>query len=196
MAQIHLFSTDSSALDLIDGLHVDDVVTAIVVPSNRLGSEKVRRLEDEAVGRGLPVIEHPRGGLLPVLPPATAGISWLYSQLIAAEDLARYPVGILNMHGGKIPEYRGQNVLLWAIANGEDELGITWHEICKDVDAGPIWYERMIPIPANATAADMRGAMISTGLEMFPAAWTRFKSRLGSPRYPDLGSGHVWPRRQ
>jgi hypothetical protein len=62
LAHIHLFSSDSSALDLIEGLHVDDVMTAVVVPSSQLGSEKVRRLEDEAVERGLLVIGHQQKG--------------------------------------------------------------------------------------------------------------------------------------
>ncbi len=180
---------------LSHALEPEDEVCAVIVPANRLGSEKVERLVEEARRRGLPLVEHPRGGPLPAnIPPAGAAISWLYSQLFAGPDLQRYGRGLLNMHGGRIPEYRGQSVLLWAIANGERELGVTWHEIVEEVDGGPIWGETTIPIPGQANAADMRQAMIEAGLALFPQAWLRFRQRRERPRLPDLNKGRVWPR--
>ncbi len=195
MVAIHLFANDASGLALLEGLPPQDDACAVIVPANRLGTEKVERLTDETRVLGLPLLVHPRGGPLPAnLPPAGAAISWLYSQLLAAPDLRRYADGLLNMHGGRIPEYRGESVLLWAIANGERELGITWHEIVEEVDAGAIWDETTIPIPGNASAADMRQAMIAVGVARFPLAWQRFRERRERPRYPDREKGRIWPR--
>ncbi len=169
-------------------------MTCLIVPGNRRGSGKIARLMEAA---DLPISEHRyRRPLDPDLPPADAAISWLYSQIIDARNLMRYPVGILNMHGGTIPGYRGANVLQWAIINGEKELGITWHELVKEVDAGPIWAESRIPISSAATAAEMREAMISEAFRLFPEAWARFRNKSGRPRMPRLDQGRVWPPRK
>ncbi len=195
MAAIHLFATDASGLALLADLPPADEACAVIVPANRVGSEKVERLTDETRAMGLTLAVHPLGGPLPTdLPPAEAAISWLYSQLFAAHDLRRYGHGLLNMHGGQIPEYRGESVLLWAIAKGEHELGVSWHEIVEEVDAGPIWDEITIPIASDASAANMRQAMIAAGVARFPQAWQRFRERRERPRYPDLEKGRIWPR--
>jgi len=145
----------------------------------------------------LPIYTHQQGQLLPGnLPSADAAIVWMYSQIILVNDFARYPAGLLNMHGGRIPEFRGANVLQWAIINGETEIGVTWHEIIEQVDAGPIWADSVIPIPPEATAADMRQSIIDEGTRLFPEAWTRFRERSVKPRLPDLTNGKIWrPRR-
>lgn len=192
--EIHLITTDVSALALVEALPSTDRVTALIVPENRLNEPKI----DKLISRSpWPYFIHRRAQPLPDNLPATqAGVVWLYSQIIAPQDLQRYPNGLLNMHGGKIPQYRGANVLQWAIINGESEIGITWHEIVAEVDAGPIWYETTIPVPPNATALDMRQAMITAGSATFPEAWSRFRERRIPPRYPDLATGRVWPSRR
>jgi len=191
---IHLFATDRSAVVLAHSLPPEDRITALIVPENRLDSDKVKHLIDESPW---PHFVHSRKGGLPAGPPtAAAGISWLYSQMISPADLRRYTSGVLNMHGGKIPDYRGASVLTWAVINGETELGITWHEMAEEVDSGPIWHETAIPIPRDATALDMRRAMIDSGIASFPEAWRKFRVRTASPRYPDLSKGHIWPMRR
>lgn len=192
---LHLFTTDCSALDLIGRLPGGDRVVCLVVPENRTGSDKVARLG--AAAGALPVRMHRSGSSLDAdLPPAEGGIGWLYSQIILAGDLGRYPAGVLNMHGGSIPEYRGANVLNWTVINGEEELGVTWHGLVEEVDAGPIWAESRIPIPRDWTAAELREAMIREGIRLFPEAWRRFRDGAADPRYPDLGRGRVWPGRK
>lgn len=193
---VHLFTTDPSGLRLVASLEPEHRVVCLIVPSNRAAALKVDALRSEAIERAIPITVHQSGGLLDAdLPPAVAGVSWLYSQIIKPADLRRYPAGILNMHGGRIPAYRGANVLQWAIINGESSLGITWHGLVEAVDAGPIWAESSIPIAADANAATVRAAMIEEGLRLFPDAWRAFGQ--GQPkRIPNLAEGRVWPSRR
>lgn len=195
---LHLFTTDVSAFDGLPLLPAHCRVNAVIVPKVRLGSEKVDRVRQRALELGLPVVVHPaRGARLPEdLPRAEAALSWMYAQIIAPADLDRYPRGLLNMHGGRLPDYRGSNVLQWAIINGEPELGITWHEIVEEVDAGGIYAESAIPIPETATALDMRQAMIEEGLRLLPQALERFLGGAQPLRRPDPQKGRVWPRRR
>jgi methionyl-tRNA formyltransferase len=99
------------------------------------------------------------------------------------------------MHGGRIPEYRGANVLQWAIVNGDSDLGVTWHEMVKEVDAGPIWAEGTVPIAPDATAWRVRELMIEKGIELFPLALLNMLSKTNG-RVPDTMAGRVWPARR
>ena len=181
-------------LRLLEDAGDEIAVSCLIVPANRRGAAKIIELE---AATKVPIAVHERGKALPVdLPPADAAISWLYSQIIREEDIQRYHLGILNMHGGRIPEYRGANVLQWAIINGEPELGITWHELVKEVDAGPIWAESTIAIPAEVTALEMRARMIEAGRDLFGTAWQRFIAREFIPRIAKLDNGRVWPSRK
>ena len=62
----------------------------------------------------------------------------------------------MNIHGGKLPEYRGANVLNWAIINGEEEIGITFHSVDNSIDTGPIIHELSLEIKENDTAFTLR----------------------------------------
>lgn len=193
---IHLITTDESAFQLVDALAGGVQVSCVITPSNRQASDKIARVLAGAERRGIPISEHRARSCFDAgLPPAEAAISWLYSQLINTEDLQRYPRGILNMHGGRIPEYRGASVLQWAMINGETEMGITWHEMVEEVDAGTIWAESTIPVPPEATALEMRQSMVRAGCDLFPVAWRNFLSRTGGCR-PNLSGGRVWPQRR
>ena len=191
---VHLITSDPSGFELIDSFGKDVSVTGVIVPSNRLKATKTEKVLELANLRNLPVsIHHLHNHFDNSLPSSPAAISWLYSQIICVSDLDRYSKGVLNMHGGKIPEYRGANVMHWAIINGEKELGITWHKMIGEVDAGPIYAETCIPIPREMSALEIRGKMIEKGIALFPSAWKKFLDK--KARMPDLSGGKRWPPR-
>ena len=41
--------------------------------------------------------------------------------------------GIINCHAGKLPFYRGRNILNWVLINDENEFGITVHYVMKEL---------------------------------------------------------------
>lgn len=52
-------------------------------------------------------------------------------------DMGR--IGILNLHGGLSPEYRGADCTFWALYNGEPEkVGCTLHFIDPGIDSGKL----------------------------------------------------------
>ena len=75
---------------------------------------------------------------------------------------------IINIHAGKIPIYRGANVLNWAIINGENEIGVTVHEAQIQVDSGPIIAEWLIRIDNKDTAYSVREKISKSVLEYLP----------------------------
>lgn len=54
--------------------------------------------------------------------------------------------GILNLHCGKLPEYRGRAPISRSIMNGEEVLTVTVHRIDEGVDSGDICKEYQIKI--------------------------------------------------
>ena len=192
---VHLITTDQTSFKLLESVNGALNVTSVIVPANRRHTRKVARVVQMAECRKIPVYIHPlRSRFSRNLPPACAAICWLYSQIICEQDLARYPMGILNMHGGKLPQYRGASVLQWAIINGESECGVSWHRLIREVDAGPIYVEGRIPITPESTGYELRQAMILEAMDLFPKAWRRFLQS-ESTRVPDILEGKVWPQR-
>lgn len=53
---------------------------------------------------------------------------------------------IINCHAGKLPFYRGRNILNWALINDEKEFGITVHFVDEGVDTGDIILQKTYPI--------------------------------------------------
>jgi methionyl-tRNA formyltransferase len=59
--------------------------------------------------------------------------------------------GSINCHAGKLPFYRGRNVLNWVLINDEKEFGITVHFIDEGIDTGDIILQKVYPISDRDT---------------------------------------------
>ena len=59
--------------------------------------------------------------------------------------------GMINVHQGKIPEYRGGDTVFWSLFNDEKELGVVIHQVIEAVDAGKILLEELIPLKYDYT---------------------------------------------
>src|SRR5262245_53812688 len=57
---------------------------------------------------------------------------------IPADALAVPRLGWLNGHPSLLPRHRGPLPIAWAIREGDDEIGITFHRMDVDLDTGPI----------------------------------------------------------
>ena len=65
-------------------------------------------------------------------------VSMSFNQIFKSEmiNLPRYKT--INCHAGKLPFYRGRNILNWALINDEKEFGITVHYLDEGIDTGDI----------------------------------------------------------
>lgn len=82
-------------------------------------------------------------------------ISVSYDQILRKPILASSKMGFINVHAGKLPYYRGRNVINWAIINGEKEIGITVHFVDEGIDTGDIIVQRTIPVSWTDTYAEV-----------------------------------------
>jgi folate-dependent phosphoribosylglycinamide formyltransferase PurN len=60
-------------------------------------------------------------------------------------------LGSVNLHSGKVPEYRGAAPAFWELYNGEVEVGVTVHQVEPALDAGGVYRQELFPLdPAPA----------------------------------------------
>jgi methionyl-tRNA formyltransferase len=50
--------------------------------------------------------------------------------------------GVINVHSSMLPKYRGPAPVLWAIRNGDAQIGLTVHRMDSRFDAGPVLARR------------------------------------------------------
>jgi len=65
---------------------------------------------------------------------------------VPADALAVPRLGWVNGHPSLLPRHRGPTPVAWAIRNGDDEIGITFHRMDAELDTGPILAQRAYPL--------------------------------------------------
>lgn len=76
--------------------------------------------------------------------------TWLPPEIFA---LPRH--GTLNVHDSLLPAYAGFSPLIWALINGEPEVGVTAHLMNAELDAGDIVVQRAVPVGPKDTTTDL-----------------------------------------
>lgn len=76
-------------------------------------------------------------------------VSMSFNQIFKERIMNLPRLKTINCHAGKLPFYRGRNILNWALINDEKEIGITVHYIDKGIDTGDIILQRTFPITEN-----------------------------------------------
>jgi methionyl-tRNA formyltransferase len=71
---------------------------------------------------------------------------------LSANQIFRRPLlsaptwGCLNVHGGKLPRYRGLMPTFWTLYHDEDEGAVTVFQMDEGIDSGPILEQGVYPI--------------------------------------------------
>lgn len=65
-------------------------------------------------------------------------VSIRFSLIFPQHVIDAVPAGILNVHPGPLPEYRGLYAPFWQIMNGEDRLRATLHLVDRGIDTGAV----------------------------------------------------------
>jgi methionyl-tRNA formyltransferase len=76
-------------------------------------------------------------------------VSMSFNQIFKSQILNIPKLGVINCHAGKLPFYRGRNILNWALINDEKEFGITVHYVDEGIDTGDILKQKCYPISEN-----------------------------------------------
>ncbi|GHF71839.1 methionyl-tRNA formyltransferase [Amycolatopsis bartoniae] len=143
---------------LLDSAH--EVVLVVTHPKSDHAYEKIwsDSVADLAAEHGVPVVLRNRpDDLDAVLKEAEPDIivannwrTWLPPEIFRLP-----PHGTLNVHDSLLPAYAGFSPLIWALINGEQEVGVTAHLMDDELDAGDIVLQRSVPVGPRDTSVDL-----------------------------------------
>ena len=141
------------------------------------------------VTRNADVLDWARNQGLAVFPSpgdlAEAGkFDWLFSianlTLLTDDVLALPRAGAINFHDGPLPKHAGLNAPLWALMEGDNQFGITWHMLEAGLDEGDIVEQRLFDISRDETAFSLNSRCYAVGLESFGSLVDQLES--GAPK--------------
>ncbi|WP_156725141.1 methionyl-tRNA formyltransferase [Streptomyces apocyni] len=145
---------------LLDSEH--DVVLVVTHPKSEHAYEKIwsDSVADLATEHGVPVLIRNRPDdeeLFSRLKEADPDIivannwrTWIPPRIFG---LPRH--GTLNVHDSLLPKYAGFSPIIWALINGEREVGVTAHMMDDTLDAGDIVKQAAVPVEPTDTATDL-----------------------------------------
>ena len=94
------------------------------------------------------------------------GVVAAFGRMLPDVLLAIPRLGLINVHASLLPRYRGAAPIQRAVMAGDAETGVTIMRIVRELDAGPTFAMRAIPIPPDATSADVEPALARAGADL------------------------------
>jgi methionyl-tRNA formyltransferase len=74
-----------------------------------------------------------------------------YSRIVKKPFLDGFADGVINLHGGPLPHYRGGSPLNWQILRGEREIGLSVMFTDEGIDTGPVLARDAFPLGPDET---------------------------------------------
>jgi methionyl-tRNA formyltransferase len=109
-------------------------------------------------------------------------ISVSQPQIIKKKLLAVPKLGIINVHPGMLPKYRGPAPYFWALMNDEPYFGLTTHYMDEEIDNGPILLQKLIPISPK----DSYNSLTKKTMEEVPAIILETLEKIESKDYKTI----------
>lgn len=80
--------------------------------------------------------------ITPILDKTDLGLVCGFPHIFKESQFNIPKYGLINLHAGKLPKYRGGSPLNWQIINNEKYFGISVIKINKGIDTGDIIFEK------------------------------------------------------
>ena len=116
--------------------------------------------------------------------------------MILKENIISIPKKIcINLHGGKLPEYRGSSPMNWALINGDRTFGLSIIKVDTGVDSGPVLYAEEFPVKGNDTIVDLHRLANEAFPQMLTAVLGKIKSEDFIAQPQDASKAQYYPLR-
>lgn len=93
-----------------------------------------------------------------------------YMQLLTPGFLARFPLGVVNVHPALLPAFPGLRAVEQGLEHGVRVFGVTVHFVDEGVDTGPIILQRSVELPHARSAEEVFGHIHGIEHELLPEA--------------------------
>jgi methionyl-tRNA formyltransferase len=169
------FGTPSFAVPGLDRLlgsrhSVAAVVTQPDRPRGRGHHVTAGPVKALAESHGLPVLQPDKIkspallDSLRALAPDLAVVA-AYGRILPDDLLALPRLGFINIHASLLPRYRGASPIQRAVINGERSTGVSIMRVVRELDAGPVFESRTLPIGPDDTSLDVEKGLATLGAD-------------------------------
>ncbi len=86
---------------------------------------------------------------------------WLFTE----EALNNPNIFVINLHHALLPAHRGRNAEAWAIYEGDEKAGITWHRVDTGIDTGAVFIQKEVKIGDSTTSLKLLAQLNKAALE-------------------------------
>jgi methionyl-tRNA formyltransferase len=151
-------------------------------------------VSDETAPLGLDVLlPATRHGIEPLLRAYRPDLMmcWGFPWKIPLTALQVPRLGSINCHPAMLPRHRGPIPLAWAIRDGDNQFGITWHRMDAELDTGPILAQAPVPMQDDDWEIGVVGPrMGAVAMSLLPGVLERVAA--GDPGDPQPSEGVTW----
>jgi len=78
-----------------------------------------------------------------------------YGLILKEQCIAIPKTHCINLHGGRLPQYRGSSPMNWALINNEPIIGISIIELDRGIDTGAVLSQKEIEVNTSTTITDL-----------------------------------------
>ena len=96
----------------------------------------------------------------------TLGVLFAYGQILPAELLAAFPLGIVNIHPSLLPRHRGPSPIESAILAGDSDVGTSLMILEEKMDTGPILAQKSWSADQHISKAQLTQDLVAASLEL------------------------------
>ncbi len=94
------------------------------------------------------------------------GILVSYGRIIPDSIINLFSSGIINVHPSLLPIYRGPTPIESAIANGDNETGVSIIKLVSSMDAGPIYCQSKYKLNGDETQPELYKTLAKLGAKL------------------------------
>ena len=153
----------------------DHEVVAVVTqpdrPKGRSGRMVASPVKEYALEKGIQVLQ-PEKIKVPDEVQKLRGIDAdiyvvaAFGQILSPEILTIPKYGCINVHASLLPKYRGAAPIQWAIADGEEQTGVTIQQMNEGVDTGDIIETAGVDIADDETGESLFDKLMEAGAQL------------------------------
>lgn len=153
MKTVGLFAYGETGCAALLSLFKKYNVSWVILPPDTTLSPQVRKqVEILARKNRIPIVKTNSSKVVSALldsKKVSAVVISSYNKILKNKILQKSK--FINVHHGKLPEWRGRANINWAIILDKKEIGLTFHEATENLDSGNIYKQFVVPIENTDT---------------------------------------------
>jgi methionyl-tRNA formyltransferase len=169
--------------NLVKNFKVEFVITK-KMPDHFRG---VAPVEEFANGHGLTILfANTKSELDTVVqennPQSEFGVVVDYGVIISKEVIDYFPLGIINSHFSRLPQWRGADPITFAILSGQKSTAVSLMLVEPTLDTGKIIVQKSIPIADDETTPSLTWKLVDLSNELLAKYIPKYMSGEVKPR--------------